>query len=457
MNNPTTKPVASQRKAFVETLKLARIGAREAQYEVALMYANGVGTRQDLAQAIEWVRKAAQRGLPAAQYLLASRYAHGVVVEKDERAALWWYQNAAEQGHVKAQYKWGRMVAQPQPEAALRSLRQAAEQGLPEAQYALAQALDTGEGCPVDGQAAVDWCLRAAHQGVAAAQCAMGDWHVDGRGVPRDTEAALGWYRLAARQNYPRAQLALERLSPSNGRRDKGRKRPNAAERRQSEGRWAQVAEGGDADARYCVGLMYAQGLGVEPDVARAQSFFLGAARLGHGQAQTALAALLESGDQVAARTWYDKAAHAGDPQAQHALGRLLHKSFDEALQVHSLGWHLQAARSGYAPAQLSAAQLLNGDLQSLRAGLLHAAASAGQVEAQFQWACCLAQGQGVGKDRARAACSHQMAAQAGHVEAAQGGRCCGGCQGCAALVAASRPCGFRQGAVESGRAVCQR
>ena len=48
---------ARQRRAFNNTLKTARIGLPESQYEVGLMYANGVGVEQDLEQALIWLRQ----------------------------------------------------------------------------------------------------------------------------------------------------------------------------------------------------------------------------------------------------------------------------------------------------------------------------------------------------------------------------------------------------------------
>lgn len=413
------KKTGNPQKAFAETLKLARIGSREAQYEVALMYANGIGTPQDLEQALEWLRKAAQRGLSAAQYLLASRYAHGVVVEKDEAAALWWYQNAAEQGHAKAHYKLGQWMGKPHPEAAFHIMQKAADLGVPEAVHAVGDALFKGEGCAPDARQALDWTLRAAEQGVAAAQCAMGDIYIEGRGVEANVASALGWYRMASRQGYARAQLALERHAPTGERRAKGRKKPSAAERRQSENRWPKLAETGDADTKYCVGMMLAQGWGMDADVQQAQALLLAAAQAGHPEARTVLADMLALANPEAARHWYEIAAAAGDTQAQHGLARLLAQSPAPDAPLQSLAWHLQAAQSGYAPAQRDAALALGQDHQSLRADLFNHAARAGLPEAQFEWACCLSKGHGVAVDRAQAFYWWEQAAQAGHMESA--------------------------------------
>ena len=78
---------ARDKRNFTETLKSARIGVPEAQYQVGLMFANGVGVAQDFEQALVWIRQAAGRGLPAAQYLLGTRYATGSGLAKRGLAA----------------------------------------------------------------------------------------------------------------------------------------------------------------------------------------------------------------------------------------------------------------------------------------------------------------------------------------------------------------------------------
>ncbi|NBW79926.1 MAG: sel1 repeat family protein, partial [Betaproteobacteria bacterium] len=64
---------AKDKRVFAETLKSARLGVPEAQYEVGLMFANGVGVPQNIEQAVYWIRQSAQRGLSTAQYLLGTR------------------------------------------------------------------------------------------------------------------------------------------------------------------------------------------------------------------------------------------------------------------------------------------------------------------------------------------------------------------------------------------------
>ena len=57
---------AREKRLFNSTIKSARIGLPEAQYEVGLMYANGVGVEQDFEKAKAWL---AQSDEPEAQAL----------------------------------------------------------------------------------------------------------------------------------------------------------------------------------------------------------------------------------------------------------------------------------------------------------------------------------------------------------------------------------------------------
>ena len=101
------------KRTFEKTLKEARIGTLEAQYELALMYANGIGVTADVAKAIHWLQQAATKGLSSAQYLLATRYLNGVGVERDETSAMLWLGKAAAQGNLKAVYRLGRFLEAP--------------------------------------------------------------------------------------------------------------------------------------------------------------------------------------------------------------------------------------------------------------------------------------------------------------------------------------------------------
>ena len=63
----------------------------------------------NLSQAFEWWLKAAENGYADAQFNLSIMYVEGIGIAKDDCKAVEWYQKAAEQGHIEAQFNLGGM------------------------------------------------------------------------------------------------------------------------------------------------------------------------------------------------------------------------------------------------------------------------------------------------------------------------------------------------------------
>lgn len=85
------------------------------------------------------------------------------------------------------------------------------------------------------------------------------------------------------------------------------------------------AAEQGFADAQFNLGLMYANGEGVEQDMTQAVELFKKAAEQGHVDAQNNLGALYFTGegverDEKKAIGWFEKAAAQGNEDAQANL-----------------------------------------------------------------------------------------------------------------------------------------
>ena len=68
--------------------KAADQGFPDAQYNLAVMYANGRGVARNDMEAVDWFRKAAERGFDQAQYSLGVSYANGQGVVQDYDEAL---------------------------------------------------------------------------------------------------------------------------------------------------------------------------------------------------------------------------------------------------------------------------------------------------------------------------------------------------------------------------------
>jgi Sel1 repeat-containing protein len=96
---------------FSKLLSKAEAGDSDAQFQVGLAYASGIGTIQDVAEAVRWYRKAADHGNPAAQNNLGSMYLRGLGVEQSDHDAIRWFTRAAVEGFPAAQNNLGLMYA----------------------------------------------------------------------------------------------------------------------------------------------------------------------------------------------------------------------------------------------------------------------------------------------------------------------------------------------------------
>ena len=83
--------------AFKLWLPLAEQGDAKAQFNLGVMYGDGLGVKQDYFEEVNWYRKAAEQGHAKAQFNLGVMYANGRGVKQDDFEAVKWYRQAAEQ------------------------------------------------------------------------------------------------------------------------------------------------------------------------------------------------------------------------------------------------------------------------------------------------------------------------------------------------------------------------
>ena len=141
-------------------------------------------------------------------------------------------------------------------------------------------------------------------------------------------------------------------------------------------------AEQGKANAQYALGMIYANGQGVDLNYREAARWLALAAAQEYTPAQRVLAWLHANGygvdqDLEQTRHWYLRAAANGDAEAQLVAGTLYHfgqygAQKDPAQMLH---WYQQAANQGHPKAQFALGKLL-------AAGELVEA----NDEAAFQW-----------------------------------------------------------------------
>jgi len=87
--------------ALQEWRPLAEQGHAQGQYNLGVLYANGMGVPQDYAEAVNWYRLAAEQGHANAQTNLAAMYMFGNGVIKDYVIAHMWLNIGGANGHAK--------------------------------------------------------------------------------------------------------------------------------------------------------------------------------------------------------------------------------------------------------------------------------------------------------------------------------------------------------------------
>lgn len=113
---------------------------------------------------------------------------------------------------------------------------------------------------------------------------------------------------------------------------------------------WDKMAHDGDGQAMNNLGVIYDQGLGVEPDPGRAAHWFAQAANAGNPAGMSNYGRMLEQGrgipaNPVEAARWFDMAARKGQAEAQYNLGLMYENGRGvERDESAAAAWYSRAA-----------------------------------------------------------------------------------------------------------------
>ncbi|NXH23402.1 DELE protein, partial [Bucco capensis] len=157
---------------------------------------------------------AAERGYSKAQFNVALCYEHGIGTKKDLQKAAVYYCQAASRQHPMAQYRYGRYLLGLSPadevgsqQKALTFLEQAAMAGITEAQAYLG--VFYLRGLQPKEERGLKYLLLAAENGDAQSRYHVGVCYEQGLGVQQSLAAALRHYRQAAAAGSSRAHQRL--------------------------------------------------------------------------------------------------------------------------------------------------------------------------------------------------------------------------------------------------------
>ncbi|WP_245514871.1 SEL1-like repeat protein [Jiella endophytica] len=265
--------------------RAAERGQTLAARNLALLLWNG--ERQDTAEALRWLRQAAEAGDAPSQTMLAAALSAGIGKELEPGEVRGWYEAAARAGEAVAMNNLANLLKSgPDRDPARAALlhRKAAGKGLMVAVANVGFDLWHGDGVNENRPEALRWFERAAQAGSVPAMTMLAEAHLDEGRAARNPALAVRWLERAATAGNGEA---ANRLGALHLRGDGVGKDADAAFRWFSLG-----AERGDAAATRNLAMLYRDGLGVSRDEARARSLFETAATLGSRSAAQDLAAL---------------------------------------------------------------------------------------------------------------------------------------------------------------------
>src|ERR1019366_8738746 len=95
---------SAKQKAIANLKEVAYAGDANAQIQLGLIYLTGDGVAKDDAEALKWLRKAADQDNATGERFLAEMYFKGRGVPADNAEAAKWLRLAAEQGDAQSQH-----------------------------------------------------------------------------------------------------------------------------------------------------------------------------------------------------------------------------------------------------------------------------------------------------------------------------------------------------------------
>ncbi len=214
---PNAEHEASDPAEALKWLRMAAEGGlMQAQTDLGgLYYEGGRGVKQDGKEALKWFTMAADQGSKEALVYMGLIHALGVDVPRDRVKACAFWRKAAEAGVQEAQFYLGAYGEDAKER--VQWLVKAVQGNNPTVAAQAASALGFlyargADGVQVDMKEAVRWYELAARGGDAGAQLVYGIMLLQGEQVAKDGEQGMKWIRMSAGQDDPRAMALLINL-----------------------------------------------------------------------------------------------------------------------------------------------------------------------------------------------------------------------------------------------------
>ena len=334
-------------------------------------YKNGIGTRVDIEQSQNWLKKSTEFNHPVAQYLLGVKYLTGNGTEK-------------------------------KPEEAVRLIEKSANKDFPPAQAQLANFYRTGVGgLEVDYKKAFEFAVKADEVNEPDGSVELGVLHEWGMGVPKNSKKAEALFIKASTQGYLEALGFLALNYAKNDKYSKSLAIANEGEKK------------GDILSKSVLAAIYYSGFGVEKNFEKARHLATETANKESALGQWILGEIIfesRKGQNYKAEAvrWWTKAAEQKNVGALNRLGRYYLFDANKKDAAKSFTFFKEASDLGDEYGKVNVARAyISGDgveKNSPKAvEILTDLSKKGNAEALSELAYCYNRGNGVVKNQAEA------------------------------------------------------
>jgi len=311
----------NQKQAASWFLEAARRGNAEAMFRLGLCYMHGAGVQHDSARGSRLIKSAvrADHNNPELQYLLGTLYTTGAPgFERSPTQAFEWYLKATQRGYAKAQARVG-------------------------------LAFLDGIGVEKNQQLALEWMSKPVGQGSVDAALEMGRMYEEGIATEPDSGLAYECYSFAACETNIVGKMKTAHavlFDPY----FKGKLSKPELNDLMFDAESCKVPL-----AMTLLGIWYAHGVDVKPNVKEALHWLHKSAKLGDalGQFELGVAYLAEKGVKRNVKLgweWINKALAQNEPKILCKLGDLFKEGHGvEPNATQAFQWYSKAAQCSYA------------------------------------------------------------------------------------------------------------
>ena len=298
---------------------------------------------QDVYEAFEYMKMAAERDMPIAQYELAKMYKRGIGTMTDQEQYIIWLKKAADNGCNLAEGEYGMYLYEKRilrpfwRTKAFPYLKHAYEKGNIDTRWCLAQCYLYGYGTDKDKRLAYQMCTEEAENGNSDAQTILCEKYFSGDDcyLSKNYTLCAKWGELAISQGIKGIRFETAYSSSHIGKHERAKElylelanEGNSAAMNNyacelsdavEKTKWFQkAAEEGEDYGMWNLAKRYRDGAGIEKDIDKAMEWFSKAAENGHSGAMEDLAYMYQHGegietDGAKAIEWYKKAINKGE------------------------------------------------------------------------------------------------------------------------------------------------